>query len=285
MSKPTQLSSSDWARRYHLWSRFDYGVRMDKEAWFEVTPENVARYVAWRCRKKVTVYDGCCGVGGNSVQFALEGMRVIGIDSNRQRLDYLMQNASVYGAASLITTVCSDLVQYLASIAPDDTSSSALYVSPPWGGKSCYNQHLVGLDDLPIKLKPILRQAFEKFGSFVVHLPRNIDIDDIRRFVISLKISYCELEAIYYSNPECRLKCYILFVDRTPSIERTVLGQYRDQSLIALLPFCGNDRFAKYYANCLLSVNYIGRYVLRSMDMKRDSGISYTPFSHIIRHK
>jgi hypothetical protein len=41
---------ADWHQRYRLWSRFDEGIRMDREGWWSVTPESVAAHIAERCR-------------------------------------------------------------------------------------------------------------------------------------------------------------------------------------------------------------------------------------------
>ncbi|KAK6632608.1 hypothetical protein RUM43_013376 [Polyplax serrata] len=58
-----------WHRRYELFSKFDRGIQLDSESWFSVTPENVAKHHAERCRCDVIV-DAFCGAGGNAIQFA-----------------------------------------------------------------------------------------------------------------------------------------------------------------------------------------------------------------------
>jgi trimethylguanosine synthase len=40
------------------------------ESWFSVTPEKIAEHIAHRCQTD-TIVDAFCGVGGNSIQFAL----------------------------------------------------------------------------------------------------------------------------------------------------------------------------------------------------------------------
>ena len=59
-----------WRRRNHLFSRFDEGIMIDEYGWFSVTPESIAEHIAWRCACGVII-DAFCGVGGNTVQFAL----------------------------------------------------------------------------------------------------------------------------------------------------------------------------------------------------------------------
>ncbi|KOB68411.1 Prip interacting protein, pimt [Operophtera brumata] len=47
--------------------RFDEGIRLDRESWFSVTPEHVARHIA--CKYSYdTVLDAFCGAGGNTIQ-------------------------------------------------------------------------------------------------------------------------------------------------------------------------------------------------------------------------
>lgn len=57
-----------WCQRYSLFSRFDHGIKMDKEGWFSVTPEPIARHHALRCSDGILV-DCFTGVGGNAIQF------------------------------------------------------------------------------------------------------------------------------------------------------------------------------------------------------------------------
>ncbi|XP_056246309.1 trimethylguanosine synthase isoform X2 [Seriola aureovittata] len=69
-----------WAQRYRLFSRFDEGIRLDREGWFSVTPERIAEHIALRVEHSFCgcqlVIDAFCGVGGNAIQFALTGKRV-----------------------------------------------------------------------------------------------------------------------------------------------------------------------------------------------------------------
>jgi len=59
-----------WEQRYSLFSKFDQGIQIDEEGWYSVTPESIAVHIANRCASDVIV-DAFCGIGGNSIQFAL----------------------------------------------------------------------------------------------------------------------------------------------------------------------------------------------------------------------
>ncbi|VDN13007.1 unnamed protein product [Dibothriocephalus latus] len=58
-----------WKRRYDLFERFDDGIELDRESWYSVTPEAIARHQAKTCACNLII-DGFAGVGGNSIQFA-----------------------------------------------------------------------------------------------------------------------------------------------------------------------------------------------------------------------
>ncbi|CAJ1342957.1 unnamed protein product [Effrenium voratum] len=104
-----------WKRRYNYFARFDEGVRMDPGAWFEVTPESVARHLADRLCHEVVV-DGTCGVGGNAIQFAMNCRQVIAVDTDAQRLSDARHNAGIYGVASRIRFVhVPDIVRLFAA--------------------------------------------------------------------------------------------------------------------------------------------------------------------------
>jgi trimethylguanosine synthase len=55
-------------------------VLLYPEGWYSVTPELIAAHTARRCAGRVVV-DAFCGVGGNTIQFAMtcdRGVRLFG---------------------------------------------------------------------------------------------------------------------------------------------------------------------------------------------------------------
>ena len=105
-----------WAQRRRLFSRYDDGIRLDKESWYSVTPEAIADHIAKRmvegCRKAVgvdgdthkegvVVLDAFCGCGGNAVAFAKlppeQVSLVAAIDVDKSKLEMAAHNASLYG--------------------------------------------------------------------------------------------------------------------------------------------------------------------------------------------
>ncbi|KAL1280381.1 hypothetical protein QQF64_014981 [Cirrhinus molitorella] len=121
-----------WAQRYRLFSRFDEGIKLDHEGWFSVTPEKIAEHIALRVQDSFStelIIDAFCGVGGNAIQFALTGKRVIAIDIDPVRLALAQHNAEVYGVAHRIDFVQGDFLQLAPRLRGD-----MVFLSPPWGG-------------------------------------------------------------------------------------------------------------------------------------------------------
>ncbi|KAK4827649.1 hypothetical protein QYF61_020421 [Mycteria americana] len=121
-----------WAQRYRLFSRFDEGIKLDREGWFSVTPEKIAEHIAIRVSQSFNcdiIVDAFCGVGGNAIQFALTSKRVIAIDIDPEKLSLARNNAEVYGVADQIEFVCGDFMVLAA-----DLQADVVFLSPPWGG-------------------------------------------------------------------------------------------------------------------------------------------------------
>ncbi|XP_059837122.1 trimethylguanosine synthase isoform X2 [Hypanus sabinus] len=167
-----------WAQRYRLFSRFDEGVKLDQEGWFSVTPEKIAEHIAKRVTESFPcdiIIDAFCGVGGNSIQFALAGKRVIAVDIDPVKIDFAQNNARVYGVAEQIEFILGDFM-LLAS----DLKADAVFLSPPWGGPDYVNAEIFDLKTM------ISLGGFEIFTlsqkitpNIVYFLPRNADVEQV----------------------------------------------------------------------------------------------------------
>ncbi|XP_068788794.1 trimethylguanosine synthase isoform X4 [Struthio camelus] len=165
-----------WAQRYRLFSRFDEGIKLDREGWFSVTPEKIAEHIAVRVSQSFNcdiIVDAFCGVGGNAIQFALTSKRVIAIDIDPEKLSLARNNAEVYGVADQIEFVCGDFM-VLAS----DIKADVVFLSPPWGGPDYATAEIFDIQTM------ICPDGFEIFrlskmitNNIVYFLPRNADID------------------------------------------------------------------------------------------------------------
>ncbi|NWU69371.1 TGS1 synthase, partial [Pterocles burchelli] len=172
-----------WAQRYRLFSRFDEGVKLDREGWFSVTPEKIAEHIAIRVSQSFNcdiIVDAFCGVGGNAIQFALTSKRVIAIDIDPEKLVLARNNAEVYGVADQIEFICGDFMVLAADLRAD-----VVFLSPPWGGPDYATaeifdiQTMICPDGYPFKLTPCRGCDFLITNNIVYFLPRNADIDQV----------------------------------------------------------------------------------------------------------
>lgn len=128
-----------WKRRFDLFERFDEGIQMDRESWYSVTPEEIARNQAKTCTCDLMV-DAYAGAGGNSIQFARTCGFVIGIDNRLDRLTGIFTpNTRVYGVSSRVDCVCGDVTRILRALRTD-ACVDTVFMSPPWGGPT-YPHH------------------------------------------------------------------------------------------------------------------------------------------------
>ncbi|XP_027494628.1 trimethylguanosine synthase isoform X1 [Corapipo altera] len=167
-----------WAQRYRLFSRFDEGIKLDREGWFSVTPEKIAEHIAVRVSQSFNcdiIVDAFCGVGGNAIQFALTSKRVIAIDIDPEKLSLARNNAEVYGVADQIEFVCGDFMVLAADLRAD-----VVFLSPPWGGPDYATAEIF---DIQTMICPdgfeIFRLSKKITNNIVYFLPRNADLDQV----------------------------------------------------------------------------------------------------------
>lgn len=163
-----------WAQRYRLFSRYDEGIKMDKEGWFSVTPERIAEHIAERCRCDLLI-DAFCGVGGNAIQFAFTCERVIAIDIDPVKVALARHNACVYGVEDRIEFIIGDYMQMIPHLKAD-----VVFLSPPWGGPNYADAKVFDLKTM-ITLDGVC--VFEETRSITQNIayfmPRNVDIEQL----------------------------------------------------------------------------------------------------------
>ncbi|NXG36042.1 TGS1 synthase, partial [Dromaius novaehollandiae] len=168
-----------WAQRYRLFSRFDEGIKLDREGWFSVTPEKIAEHIAVRVSQSFDcdiIVDAFCGVGGNAIQFALTSKRVIAVDIDPEKLSLARHNAEVYGVADQIEFICGDFM-VLAS----DIKADVVFLSPPWGGPDYATAEIFDIQTMICPDGyPLICVLSKKITNNIVYfLPRNADIDQV----------------------------------------------------------------------------------------------------------
>ncbi|NXP59515.1 TGS1 synthase, partial [Chloropsis cyanopogon] len=163
-----------WAQRYRLFSRFDEGIKLDREGWFSVTPEKIAEHIAVRVSQSFNcdiIVDAFCGVGGNAIQFALTSKRVIAIDIDPEKLRLARHNAEVYGVAERIDFLCGDFMALAAGLRAD-----VVFLSPPWGGPDYATADIF---DIQTMICPDGYPSQKITNNIVYFLPRNADINQV----------------------------------------------------------------------------------------------------------
>ncbi|XP_052257081.1 trimethylguanosine synthase-like isoform X2 [Dreissena polymorpha] len=163
-----------WAQRYRLFSKFDEGIRMDREGWFSVTPEKIAEHVADRCRCDVIV-DAFCGVGGNTIQFAFTCERVIAVDIDPHKIALARHNAAVYGVEDRIEFIVGDFLKVGPTLRAD-----VVFLSPPWGGPQYLAADIFDLETMmAVNTFEIMRVSQQISQNIALFVPRNTNINQL----------------------------------------------------------------------------------------------------------
>ncbi|KAG0288147.1 Trimethylguanosine synthase [Linnemannia gamsii] len=170
-----------WAQRYRYFSLYDQGIQMDQEGWYSVTPEKIAAHIAERCASDVII-DAFCGVGGNTIQFALTCHRVIAIDIDPIRLNCARHNARIYGVEDRIEFICGDYMTLLPRLKAD-----VVFLSPPWGGPGYLAQDVFDIKrDIPMDGEHLFNETCKITKNIAYFLPRNSDPDQIGRLATNI---------------------------------------------------------------------------------------------------
>ncbi|BFF89283.1 trimethylguanosine synthase [Drosophila madeirensis] len=193
-----------WLKRFSLFSRFDQGIRLDRESWFSVTPEKIAKQTARRLACGV-ILDAFCGCGGNAIQFALTCARVVAVDIDAEKLAMAKHNARIYGVADKIEFIHADFLQFAVStnLRPD-----VVFFSPPWGGPNYIKQATFDIERslLPVSASLLMglgRRLADNVGFF---LPRNTSISQV--IALSGVGQQCEVEHNFLDTRLVALTAY-----------------------------------------------------------------------------
>ncbi|XP_069126871.1 trimethylguanosine synthase-like isoform X2 [Argopecten irradians] len=163
-----------WAQRYRLFTRFDDGIKLDREGWFSVTPEKIAEHIAERCRCDV-ILDAFCGVGGNAIQFAFTCERVIAVDIDPAKIECARHNAAVYGVEDRIEFICADFLKVAPLVKAD-----VVFLSPPWGGPDYLNEEVFDLETMmDLKASDIFEVSQKITNNIAFFVPRNSDFEQL----------------------------------------------------------------------------------------------------------
>ncbi|KAH8264257.1 hypothetical protein KR038_005426 [Drosophila bunnanda] len=193
-----------WLKRFSLFSRFDQGIRLDRESWFSVTPEKIAKQTARRLSCDLIV-DAFCGCGGNAIQFANTCGRVIAIDIDAEKLAMAKHNAGIYGVAHKIEFIQADFLQFAVS---SRIHPNAVFLSPPWGGPGYQKQPNFDIERnlLPVGASELMKLARRLADTVGFFLPRNSNMTQV--VALSGAGQQCEVEHNFLDTRMVALTAY-----------------------------------------------------------------------------
>ncbi|XP_032579325.1 trimethylguanosine synthase [Drosophila sechellia] len=193
-----------WVKRFSLFSRFDQGIRLDRESWFSVTPEKIAKQTARRLACDV-ILDAFCGCGGNAIQFANTCGRVIAVDIDAEKLAMAKHNAGIYGVAHKIEFIHADFLQFAATT---KLRPNVVFLSPPWGGPDYQKQATFDIETnlLPVGASNLMQLSRSLASDVAFFLPRNANMKQV--VALSGVGQQCEVEHNYLDTRMVALTAY-----------------------------------------------------------------------------
>lgn len=172
-----------WDNRRALFSRFDEGVALDREALYSVKPEKAALKIA-EATPGARVLDPFCGAGGSAIAFALRGREVIASDRNLLRCAVTLHNAAIYGVADRVSVMHAEAEDQIERIDAD-----AIYFDPPWGGPDYYKKIRFVWSDFFMEFEALFRRSLERFEHVSISLPNNFDWNLLKKLDLPIEIT------------------------------------------------------------------------------------------------
>lgn len=179
-----------YQHRYTLFTRFDDGILLDKESWYSVTPEKVAKHIAERCyaslmhkngeKRSLLVLDAFCGAGGNVIQFAQTFDLVTACDIDMVKLEYTRHNAKIYKCEKNIELICDSYENVFNAFIESNLKPDMIFMSPPWGGVSYqHSQEIDLVNEMPIDNYKLFEHASKITKNIAIFLPRNSNLKQV----------------------------------------------------------------------------------------------------------
>jgi trimethylguanosine synthase len=160
---------------------------MTDSSYFEVTPEPIAHAITTHVTKafpssaSLTIVDAFCGVGGNSIQFALSPRvrRVIATETDTSTIDCARHNAKIYGVSEKIDFINCDFFELVEKrLRHEDIS--AVFLSPPWGGPEYRSDEVFDLEKMqPYSASTIIAEARRVSDNIGLYVPRTSDLNQL----------------------------------------------------------------------------------------------------------
>jgi trimethylguanosine synthase len=142
------------------------------------------------------VMDAFCGVGGNSIQFALSPRvkKVIAVDRSADAIACARHNAAIYGVLHKIDFVCADFFE-LVNTRWKFEEIGAVFLSPPWGGPGYRDDLVFNVETMqPYAASYIVERARTVTDNLALYLPRTSDLNQLASLIGDEE----EMEAVHY---------------------------------------------------------------------------------------
>lgn len=202
-----------WHQRHALFSRFDFGVRLDTQSWYSVTPEGTAIHTSRRLDANLSggslFVDAFAGVGGNAIQQARLGRGlVLAIDIDPLKVAMARHNAKVYGVQDKIQFLVGDFLALAPRLRAD-----VVFLSPPWGGVDYAEMPHFPLEGLePCGTAPLVQLAIDIAPQIGLFLPRNVQEQDVKELVQTMPSHLCEFQRLVRPSGKGKLKPHAVLV-------------------------------------------------------------------------
>jgi predicted RNA methylase len=144
---------------------------------FSATPKTIAlQHAELFSKHELTILDPFCGLGGDSIAFALSGLNVIAAERDSSRLALARKNAHHFGVDSQIEFFDGDGLDMVKTWCTTN-SPFGLFLDPPWGGRD-WSQNPMDLDHL-LPTDDTIRAAVQSADAVVFKLPRTFPTHEL----------------------------------------------------------------------------------------------------------
>ena len=145
---------------------------------YSATPESIAgQHAEFFASFKGPVLDPFCGLGGDAIAFAQQGLDVHTAEIDKGRMALAKRNASAFKVDSRIHFYPGDGIAHLDSWV-STFPQYLLYLDPPWGGKD-WDRSDMGLNQLFPRLD-LIQDFIENAVAVTIKLPRSFRTDDLK---------------------------------------------------------------------------------------------------------
>jgi len=184
-----------YARRKHLFSRFDEGIVLSDEMFYSVMPEAFGEHVGEKIHRicpSLPVLDLFGGAGGQAISMAKFVPMVYTIEYNIDNFAQMQNNVRVYDRTGQVVMILGDVFELAVKLARN-TSFACVTISPPWGGLNYREQQEFDIHSLQMgghdgdDLLALLRALRPYCDRCTLHLPRTTSVESYRE----LRRAFC----------------------------------------------------------------------------------------------